>query len=194
MTCRWQGSPAIMHLSVTHVGAGRRAGDRAEAGQAGVDSMQGATRYAQRTFDAQAERLIAVASELPPEALTWRPGDETTNSIAQIIRHVVAWQPWYLAVALGDPVPLDDEELNQKQADSLENSPATAADLRAQVQAMQAETAAALGRVDALDLDGEITPYGDPEPRGFYLSGAIDHAAEHIGHAELTRQLWKQRR
>lgn len=73
--------------------------------------MQGATRYAQRTFDTQAELLIAVAGELPPEALTWRPGDEATNSVAQIVRHVAAWQPWYLAVALGDPAPLDDEAL-----------------------------------------------------------------------------------
>ncbi len=156
--------------------------------------MQAATRYAQRTLDAQAERFTTVVDGLPPEALTWRPGDETTNSIAQIVRHVVAWQPWYFGVALGDPVPLDDEALNQKQADSLDNSPTTAAALRALVEATRAEIATALERIDALDLSEEITPYGEPEPRCFYLSGAIDHAAEHIGHAELTRQLWEQRR
>jgi uncharacterized damage-inducible protein DinB len=156
--------------------------------------MQAATRYAQRTLDAQAERFSTVVDGLPPEALTWRPGDETTNSIAQIVRHVVAWQPWYLGVALGDPVPLDDEALNQKQTDSLDNSPTTTATLRALVEAARAQTATALERIDALDLSEEIAPYGDPEPRCFYLSGAIDHAAEHIGHAELTRQLWEQRR
>ena len=48
--------------------------------------------------------------------------------------------------------------------------------------------------MSAVDLNEEITPYGDPEARSDYLSGAIDHAAEHIGHAELTRQLWEQRR
>ncbi|MGI8856811.1 MAG: DinB family protein [Thermomicrobiales bacterium] len=155
--------------------------------------MHAATRYAQRTLDAQAERIANVVNELPPEALAWRPGDETTNAIAQIVRHVVAWQPWYLGVALGDPVPLDDEALNQKQADSLDNSPTTAAALRALVETTRAQTAAALERMGTLDLDEEIEPYGDPEPRSFYLSGAIDHAAEHIGHAELTRQLWEQR-
>lgn len=156
--------------------------------------MQAATRYAQRTLDAQAERFASVVDGLPPEALTWRPGDEATNSIAQIVRHVAAWQPWYLGVALGDPVPLDDETLNKKQADSLENDPTTAAELRMLVETTRAQTAETLGRIDALDLDEEITPYGDPEPRSFYLSGAIDHAAEHIGHVELTRQLWEQRR
>ncbi len=156
--------------------------------------MQAATRYAQRTLDAQAERFASVVDGLTPEALAWRPGDETTNSIAQIVRHVAAWQPWYLGVALGDPVPLDDEALNRKQADSLANDPTTAVELRALVASMRAETAAALDRVDALDLNEEIRPYGESEARCFYLSGAIDHAAEHIGHAELTRQLWEQHR
>jgi hypothetical protein len=91
-------------------------------------------------------------------------------------------------------VPLDDEALTQKQADSLDNSPTTAAALRALVEATRTETARVLERMDALDLREEIAPYGEPEPRCFYLSGAIDHAAEHIGHAELTRQLWEQRR
>jgi uncharacterized damage-inducible protein DinB len=155
--------------------------------------MQAATRYAQRTLDAQAERFATVVDGLSPEAQAWRPGDETTNSIAQIVRHVVAWQPWYLGVALGDSVPLDDEALTQKQTDSLDNSPTTAAALRAHVESTRAETATALDRLETVDLSEEITPYGDPEPRCFYLSGAIDHAAEHIGHAELTRQLWEQR-
>lgn len=156
--------------------------------------MQAATRYAQRTFDAQAERFANVVDGLPPEALVWRPGDEATNSIAQIVRHVAAWQPWYLGVALGDPLPLDDEALGRKQAESLDNCPTTAAELRAKIETMRAQTATALNRVSALNLDDEIRPYGDPEARSFYLSGAIDHAAEHIGHAELTRQLWEQRR
>ena len=156
--------------------------------------MHAATRYAQRTFEAQAERFAIVVDGLPPEALTWRPGDEATNSIAQIVRHVTAWQPWYLGVALGDPVPLDDEALSRKQAESLDNGPATGAELRATIESMRAQTARALDRSSALDLDEEIAPYGDPEARCFYLSGAIDHAAEHLGHAELTRQLWEQRR
>lgn len=156
--------------------------------------MQATTRYAQRTLDGQAERFAAVVDGLPPETLTWRPGDETTNSIAQIVRHVYSWEPWYLGVTLGDPVPLDDAALNQKQADSLRNDPATAEELRALIDAAHGRTVAELERIDALDLNAEITPYGDPEPRCFYLNGAIDHAAEHIGHAELTRQLWEQRR
>lgn len=156
--------------------------------------MKAATQYAQRTLDAQAERFVTVVDGLSPEALAWQPGDETTNSIAQIVRHVIAWQPWYLGVALSDPVPLDDEALTQKQADSLDNSPTTAAALRTLIEAARAQAVTALDRMESIDLREEITPYGDPEPRCFYLSGAIDHAAEHIGHAELTRQLWEQRR
>jgi uncharacterized damage-inducible protein DinB len=155
--------------------------------------MQAGTRYAQRTLDAQAERFATVVDGLSPDALAWRPGDEATNSIAQIVRHVVAWQPWYLGVALGDPVPLDDEALAQKQTDSLDNSPTTAAALRALIETTRAQTATTLDRLETLDLNEAIEPYGEPEPRCFYLNGAIDHAAEHIGHAELTRQLWEQR-
>src|SRR4051794_25425357 len=108
----------------------------------GERTMQATTRYAQRTFNGQAERLSAVVDGLPPDALTWRPGDETTNSIAQIVRHIYAWEPWYLGVALGEPVPLDDATLNQKQEDSLHNDPATAEELRSLVEAANAQTAA----------------------------------------------------
>jgi hypothetical protein len=38
------------------------------------------------------------------------------------------------------------------------------------------------------------SPRGAPRPRLDVVAHSVAEAAEHIGHAELTRQLWETRR
>ena len=48
--------------------------------------MQPLIEYAQQALDRHWERYRAVVRALPAEGLNWRPGDETTNSLAMIVR------------------------------------------------------------------------------------------------------------
>ena len=67
--------------------------------------MKPVTNYAQTMLTQQAERYTKAVEGLPEEALNWRPGDETTNSVAQIVRHVYEGLPWLLGMAAGVTPP-----------------------------------------------------------------------------------------
>lgn len=155
--------------------------------------MKPVTTYAQTMLGRQAERYAAVVDALPEEALNWRPGDETTNSVAQIVRHVFEGTPWLLGLATGDTGPSTPEERRARHEHSLRNDPATKDELHGIIAASKERWAVLLPQIDALDLSEEISPMGRPTQRFFFLGLAVDHAAEHLGHAELTKQMWEQR-
>ena len=135
-------------------------------------------------------RFAAVVAAMPNDALAWRPGDATTNSVARLMRHVVAGQRLILAIALGEAqVALPDE-----RARGLHDAPAMGGDLLALLAESDAERASMLARLDALDLGEPVTvPWGEPRSRFFWVAHSVGEAREHLGHAELTRQLWELR-
>lgn len=156
--------------------------------------MKPVTNYAQFMLTTQAERYGKVVEGLPEEALNWRPGDETTNAVAQIVRHVYEGLPWLLGIAVGDGAPPMDQEARQaRHLHSLRNDPATREELLGIIAAGMAKANDLLAKIDETDLSEEITPMGRPRQRFFFVGLTIDHAAEHLGHAELTKQVWEQR-
>jgi hypothetical protein len=140
----------------------------------------------QGMLDEQAERYRRVVAGLPEEALNWRPGD-ATSSVAQLVRHAAAAQDLLLGIALGDEPPWD-------QDDSLRNDPATKEELVGLIAAAQARKDEQLARIDPLDLGETIESSDGPGLRGYFVAHCAEHGAEHLGHAELTKQLWEQRR
>ena len=91
-------------------------------------------------LDGHAERYGKVVDGLPEDALNWRPGDEETNSVAQLVRHVTAVQHVLLGRALGETSAHD-------HAHSLRNDPATREDLHRDV---------VVGDITLRDLDGYL--------------------------------------
>jgi hypothetical protein len=136
-------------------------------------------------LDEQAERYTQVVAGMPREALNWRPGDETTNSVAQIVRHVTAAQDWLLDVALGDAPAWDQ--------DSLRNDPATKDELLGLIATARARKEEHLARIELLVMGETLASEDGPGLRGYFVAHCADHGAEHLGHAELTKQLWEQR-
>ncbi|MCA1668003.1 MAG: DinB family protein [Thermomicrobia bacterium] len=140
----------------------------------------------QKMLDGQAERYKNAVDGLPEEALNWRPGDQTTNSVAQLVRHVTAVQTVLLASALGE-----SPEHNHEY--SLRNDPATAEELRGLIAAAKAKKDEQLARLDALDMSEMIPRQRGPVMRAYLVIHTADHGQEHLGHAELAKQLWEQR-
>jgi hypothetical protein len=136
-------------------------------------------------LDEQAERYTQVVTAMPEEALHWRPGDATTNSVAQIVRHVTAAQEWLLGVARGDTPAWDQ--------DSLRNDRATREELLGLIAAVSARKDDQLARIDLLDMSETLASEDGPGLRGWFVVHCAEHGAEHLGHAELTQQLWEQR-
>jgi hypothetical protein len=59
---------------------------------------------------------------------------------------------------------------------------------------MDRERADFLTRLDGLDLAEEVpVPSGPARARFFFVAHSVGEAREHLGHAELTRQLWEAR-
>lgn len=155
--------------------------------------MKPVTNYAQTMLTMQAERYTRVVEGLPEEVLNWRPGDETTNSVAQLVRHVYEGLPWLLGMATGEATMMDQDARLRRHLRSLRNDPATKEELLGIIQTAMGEKERLLAVIDGLDLGEEISPSGRPRQRFFFVGLAIDHSAEHLGHAELTKQMWEQR-
>lgn len=141
----------------------------------------------QRMLDGQAERYGQVIEGLPEEALNWRPGNEETNSVAQLVRHVTAVQEMLLGRALGESPEYDHTR-------SLRNDPATKEELRGLLTDAKTKKDEQLARLDEMDMS-EMLPnqFRGPVLRAHYIIHTADHGQEHLGHAELTKQLWEQR-
>jgi len=141
----------------------------------------------QRMLDGQAERYGNVIEGLPEEALNWRPGNEETNSVAQLVRHVTAVQKMLLDRALGESPEYDHTR-------SLRNDPATKEELRGLLTDAKTTKDEQLTRLDGMDMS-ELLPnqFRGPVLRAHYVIHTADHGQEHLGHAELTKQLWEQR-
>jgi DinB family protein len=148
--------------------------------------MKPMVEVVQRMLDGQAERYGNVVDALPEEALNWRPGNDETNSVAQLVRHVTAVQNVLLARALGESPQHD-------HAYSLRNDPATKEELRGLIATAQAKKDEQLARVDTMDMSEALPGQRGPTPRAHYVIHTADHGQEHLGHAELTKQLWEQR-
>ena len=140
----------------------------------------------QRMLDAQAERYGNVVNALPEDALTWRPGNEETNSVAQLVRHVTAIQNLLLGRALNESPEYDHTY-------ALRNDPATKEELHGLLTDAKTKKDDQLARLDTMDMS-EMLPGGrGPTMRAHYVIHTADHGQEHLGHAELTKQLWEQR-
>jgi len=62
--------------------------------------VQPIVQFARVTLGHIDERFIKAIEAMPEEALNWQPGDETTNSLAQIVRHVASGRKFMLGIVL----------------------------------------------------------------------------------------------
>src|SRR6478672_6105187 len=121
----------------------------------GRGTMKPVTNYAQTMLTMQAERYTKTIEGLPEGALNWRPGDETTNSVAQLVRHVFEGMPWLLRIAMGEMPQMDQDERLQRHLHSLRNDPATKDELLGAIQTAMAQKDDLLAMIDGLDLSEE---------------------------------------
>lgn len=152
--------------------------------------MQPILQFAQMAWDQQAERYRKVVEGMPDDALTWQPTRAETNSVAQIVQHVFEGLPWLLGIACGAPTPTP-EQMQERRVQMWRNDPTTQQELLAIIAKGLQGRDAALADLDGMDLSEEVSTFGRPRPRMFFIAGFVSHSAEHLGHVELTKQLWE---
>jgi uncharacterized damage-inducible protein DinB len=127
-------------------------------------------------------------ANLPQEAIDWVPGQEMNSLCVLIVHTTGATRFWVGDVAMR-------ESSNRNRAAEFEAKGWDEAALEKRLDDTLAYTRGVLERLTLEDLD---KPCSDPRDGsqttvGWALMHALEHTALHLGHAQITRQLWDQR-
>jgi uncharacterized damage-inducible protein DinB len=125
---------------------------------------------------------------LPTEALNWCPidgdDDHTTNSLAVLAAHIAGSEHfWITQVVGGRPVTRDRDAEFAAVTDNADQ-------LRRRLDKAGVETREILSALKAADLDGTREVKGRTVSVRWCILHVIDHTALHLGHMQLTYQLW----
>jgi uncharacterized damage-inducible protein DinB len=144
--------------------------------------------YLQRIEDlrGQVARLVA---DLPAEALNWRPiagkDEQVTNSLAVLATHIAGAEHFWIAEVVGRlPLTRDrDAEFLIEVADGER--------LLRRLAMVEAETRGIFRALEPADLEETRLVRGRVVPVRWCILHVIDHTALHLGHMQLTYQLWR---
>ena len=126
--------------------------------------------------------------DLPVEALNWRPTDgvedHATNSLAVMAAHVAGAEHFWIAEVIGNYPHTRDRasEFVIQATDTF--------DLIRHLDATGAETRQVFSRLGAADLDGAREVEGRTVAVRWGILHVIEHTALHLGHMQITYQLW----
>jgi uncharacterized damage-inducible protein DinB len=125
--------------------------------------------------------------QLPDSALDWAPGPDM-NSITVLATHTVgSTRYWIVNVACGRGAT------DRNRASEFAASGRGSAQLKEQIAALLDEIEPALSQltVDDLALARNAPLQGETVSAGWALAHALAHVGTHVGHIQMTRQLWK---
>ena len=129
-----------------------------------------------------------LVAELPADALNWHPtqGDEdhTTNSLAVLAAHIAGAEHFWIGEVVGCHPPTRDRD-----AEFVTESE-NASDLLRRLDEVGAETRAVFSTLSEADLGGKREARGRTVSVRWCILHVIDHTALHLGHMQITYQLW----
>ena len=125
---------------------------------------------------------------LPSEALDWKPGPEM-NSVNVIIVHLAGAERFLIGdVVMQDPSNRDREAEFRVAGMSKE-------DLIHRLTETETYIQAAFEKLSLADLEKERTHprHGNLVSVAWALLHALEHTGTHVGHIQITVQMWRQR-
>ncbi|MCA9899205.1 MAG: DUF664 domain-containing protein [Ardenticatenaceae bacterium] len=147
-----------------------------------------AAAYLERIDDLRGQ-IASIVQALPSEALNWRPVDNRdiheTNSIAVLAAHSAGAEHFWIGEVVGKlPATRDrDAEFETVVADT--------AVLLQTLQTIGQQTRTILQNLTQEDLDGTRQARDREVPVRWGILHVIDHTALHLGHMQITAQLWQ---
>jgi uncharacterized damage-inducible protein DinB len=143
--------------------------------------------YLQRMEDLRGQVGNVIAG-LSVEALDWRPieGEDkhVTNSLAVLATHIAGAEHYWIGEVVGR------QPASRDRAAEFAVQASDAASLARLLEHVGTETRAVLGELAAADLDGTREARDQTVPVRWCILHVIDHTALHLGHMQLTYQLW----
>lgn len=129
---------------------------------------------------------------LPAEALNWRPTeaveDHATNSLAVMATHVAGSMHYWIAEVIGRRPATRDRaaEFRVEVSDP--------AELIALLDRVGTEVREIFASLQPADLDGTRQAQDETVPVRWAMLHVVDHTALHLGHMQITYQLWREGR
>jgi hypothetical protein len=152
-----------------------------------------------RLFDEKYEEIEALLADLPSAALTWKPFEgESWNgqagALGWLVAHALSSTVYLLRRAEWITSRIEWSEVDGDEG-SQEFGPANhePAYLRARAKRTQAYVHHLLNSLSEAELASQRTHPTQPERQltvRYDIQHALEHLSQHIGHAQLTRQLW----
>jgi uncharacterized damage-inducible protein DinB len=144
--------------------------------------------YLRRIEDLRGQ-VIDLIGDLPPEALNWRPvegdDDHATNSLAVIATHLAGAEHFWIGEVIGRRPSTRDREAEFGITAN------DAADLIRLLEKAGTETKEILSELSEADLIGTRAVKDRTVPVRWALLHVVDHTALHLGHMQITYQLWQ---
>ena len=139
--------------------------------------------YLQRLEDLQ-HRLHKEVSDLQVEVMDWSPGPKM-NSVAVLLAHITGVLHEGIDLGLGDPP-------NRVRAQEFQTRRVPSVEMLLRLDAVIDYARDALPRLGLEDLDKEREDEDGTVTCGWVLLHALEHAYLHLGHVQLTCQMWRQ--
>jgi uncharacterized damage-inducible protein DinB len=139
--------------------------------------------YLQRLEDLQ-RRLHQDVQDLPAEAMDWSPGPNM-NAVAVLLAHITGVLQEGIDIALEQPP-------HRVRAQEFQTRGVLSAEMLRRLDAVIDEARGALPRLGLDDLAQARQDEDGPITVGWALIHALEHAYLHLGHVQLTCQLWRQ--
>jgi hypothetical protein len=132
--------------------------------------------------------FIATFEGLPQEALDWVPGEEMNSLCVLVVHTTGATRFWVGDMAMG-------ESSNRDRAAEFQARGWSESALKERLASTKAYVRTALERLTLADLAlvREVPGRNFQTSVTWALLHALEHTSLHLGHAQLTRQLWQQR-
>jgi len=145
------------------------------------------SNYVDRMEDLR-NQVIGLISNIPEQGLNWRPiggmDAHITNSVAALTSHVAGAEHFWIAEAIGGWKATRDREA---EFATVAGSPEFVLN---NYKKTAQETSEVLSKLNELDLNNTRQVRDRIVPVRWCILHVIDHTALHLGHMQITYQLW----
>ena len=139
-------------------------------------------------FEELREQIKSLLEGLDPEALDWRPiegaGELATNSLTAMVVHLVGSETYWMKEVIGGKKIVRDRDAE------FVTKGLSVPEMRAKIEASGKVTREILSALTEKQLE-ESRKWRDRSVSvRWCILHVIEHYAQHLGHMQLTRQLW----
>lgn len=143
------------------------------------------TNFRQRIKDLN-NQVVDFVRGIPVEGLNWRPPFGEMNSLSVLASHIAGAQQFWILEGI-------DQGPQQRDRDGEFHAIASdGASLAEGISKVFTAVEMALERLEGTDLGAMRTIMEQEVPIRWGLIHVVDHTALHLGHMQLTYQLWSQ--